>query len=306
MRLLNRASQYVVITPAKDEAKYIESTLESLVSQTVKPLQWVIVDDGSCDRTPQLIEAYRRRYPWITVLRLERDRVRKPGLAVISAFNAGLELVQHLEFDFIVKLDGDLQLPPTYFESLFLKFSEDAKLGICSGQYMERHGAEWRAIEMPQYHAAGASKIIRRECFRQINGFVPSRGWDTVDEIRAQTLGWNTTHYPDIKFQHLKNEGSGIGQLRTSIMHGEIYYLTGGGVLFFLLKLAQRVICGRPIILCGFAMLWGYCKAQFLRPRLVNPAEASHYRGLLNNRVRNALSPIFRSISLVTPRRSNS
>ena len=81
---------------------------------------------------------------------------------------------------------------------------------------------------MPHYHAAGASKAVRRECFENIGGFITQRGWDTVDEIRARSRGWETTHFADLKMKHWKPEGTGMGLLRTSCMHGEIYYRTGG------------------------------------------------------------------------------
>src|SRR5262249_40789193 len=157
-----------------------------------KPLLWVIVDDGSCDRTPEMIRRFATEHDWIRVHTLRRDRDRLPGTGVIHAFRAGLELISNQEYDFIVKLDGDLKLPPDYFERLLKKFHEDQRLGIASGVYLERRDDEWHEIRMPEYHAAGASKMIRAACFEQIGGFVPSRGWDTVDEIHAQTHNWKT------------------------------------------------------------------------------------------------------------------
>jgi hypothetical protein len=115
---------------------------------------------------------------------------------------------------------------------------------------------------------------------------VCERGWDTVDEVRAQVKGWETTHFTDIPFRHLKPEGSGIGSLRTNMMHGDVYYLTGGGPLFLLLKVAHRVLLGQPPLAGGLAMLYGYLRCWASgRERLVSPAEARHYRRLLNGRI---------------------
>jgi poly-beta-1,6-N-acetyl-D-glucosamine synthase len=123
-------------------------------------------------------------------------------------------------------------------------------------------------------------------CFEDIGGFVRERGWDTVDEVRAQVKGWTTKHFPDLQFRHLKPEGSGIGSLRTSVMHGEVYFLTGGGVLFLLLKVAHRMVSGAPRVVGGLAMLFGYLRSRLSgRERLVSPAEARHYRRLLNQRL---------------------
>src|SRR5262249_3311934 len=132
-----------------------------------------------------------------------------------------------------------------------------------------------------------ASKMIRRACFEDIHGFAASRGWDTVDEIKAQMSGWRTAHFEDLHFYHLKPEGSGIGTLRTNMMHGEIYYLTGGGAFFFVLKSFDRLVHARPFLLAPLAMLWGFLRACVLRQsRLVTRAEAKFYRGLLNSRIR--------------------
>jgi len=144
---------------------------------------------------------------------------------------------------------------------------------------------------MPAYQAAGACKMMRRSCFDDIQGFISSRGWDTIDEIRAWMSGWRTTHFEELKFLHLKPEGSGVGALRTNKMHGEIYYLTGGGALFFLLKMLDRFIHGRPFPLAPFAMLYGFLNSWVRgKPRSVTPAEAKFYRQLLNGRIRRSLA----------------
>jgi biofilm PGA synthesis N-glycosyltransferase PgaC len=141
-------------------------------------------------------------------------------------------------------------------------------------------------VEMPEYHAAGASKVIRRECFERIGGFVVEKSWDTVDEIRAQVNGWDTGHFPDIQFYHLKNEGSGIGQLRTAAMLGEVSYLTGWSKAFFLAKAIRRLVTGRPFVLGSVMMMCGYWKALLLRKQpLVSDEEARHYRRLLAARL---------------------
>ena len=107
---------------------------------------------------------------------------------------------------------------------------------------------------MPPYHAAGASKVVRRACFEAIGGFVARKGWDTVDEIRAGLRGWKTGHFPDIQFRHLKPEGVSMGALRP-IASTVIYYQTGGGFLFLLVKAAHRMVSPRPYVIGGLAML---------------------------------------------------
>jgi glycosyltransferase involved in cell wall biosynthesis len=278
--------KYLVITPVKDEERHVEHTLCSMASQTVKPVRWIIVDDGSSDRTPELLAKYAAEHSFIKIITNPRGQTRQPGSAVIRAFNRGYEDAKGVDYDFIVKLDCDLSFDPDYFEKLLGRFSANPKLGIASGVYWESaNGVDWNEIAMPAYHACGASKVIRRDCWEQINGFIASRGWDTVDEIRAITHGWETTHFRDLKMKHWKIEGSGIGSWKTNIMHGEIYYLTGGGIFFFLLKVLHR-LKSRPVLFGGVAVLWGYLRSLLARkPRLVNAAEARCYRKLLNARI---------------------
>lgn len=287
--------RYVLISPVKDEERFLETTIQSVLAQTIRPTRWILVDDASGDRTPEILRSYAQKYDWIRVIRIERDAARRPGSAVARAFAAGYELAADAEYDFVVKLDCDLDLPADYFLQLVSRFREDPRLGIASGVYLEAARGQWRAVEMPGYHAAGASKMIRKKCFEDIQGFVPSRGWDTVDEIRAQKHGWKTGHFAEITFRHLRNEGAGIGDMRTNQMHGEIYYLTGGGAAFFLLKLVHRLFVGKPFLAGGLAMLWGYLKPWLTRePRVVCDAEARVYRHLLHARIREQFAQAFK------------
>jgi len=286
MNECSRPANYVIISPVKDEALYVEKTIQSVVGQSVRPCRWIIVDDGSRDATPQILTRYSEEHSWITVLTVPRDGERKPGSAEIIAFMAGYRLIEQDHFDFVVKLDCDLEIPPEYFKTLIRRFEANPKLGIASGIYMEEHERVWKPVKLPKYHAAGCSKMVRAECFHEMGGFILRPGWDTVDEIRAQVMGWETCHFEDIALHHLKPEGIGIGFSRTNLMHGQIYYLTGGGTLFFLLKCLHRLVFGRPILLGGVLMFVGFVQVYLKgEPRLVSDREALHYRRLLNERI---------------------
>jgi glycosyltransferase involved in cell wall biosynthesis len=293
---------YVVVTPVRDEARFIADTLVSMLAQTHRPLRWIIVDDGSTDRTPDILRELTHGVSWVTVVSTG-SRERKLGSAEVLAFQRGLaELPPDVHGDFIVKLDGDVRLPADYFERLLDRMSSDTRWGIASGVYCEQatgaHAdAGWHPIRMPAYHAAGASKVVRRQCFEQIGGFVARKGWDTVDEIRAGLHGWRTGHFDDILFQHLKPEGMAMGTLSTHRFHGDIYYQTGGGFLFLLAKAAHRMVAARPPVLGGMAMLWGYLAPLLSRrPRLVNAEEARFYRAMLNRRL---TKPVSKLVALV-------
>lgn len=287
---LPKGVRYVIVSPVKDEEQYVEKTLRATIRQTVKPSHWVIVDDGSHDQTPEILDRYTRSHPWIRVLRINRDAIRQLGSAEIRAFQAGYQLVSAEDFDFIVKLDCDLDFAPDYFEQLIRKFNEDENLGIASGIYLENHLGEWHPVPMPAYHAAGASKMVRKQCFQDMGGFVLFPGWDTVDEIKAQARGWKTRHFATLQFRHLKNEGSASGAASTSLLHGEVCYVTGAGKIWVLLKALHRMATGRPFIWGGLIMIWGYVRAWITRqPLLVSDDEARFYRRLLNRRLLEAL-----------------
>jgi glycosyltransferase involved in cell wall biosynthesis len=285
-RSVPTSPRYVVVSPAKNEERYIEPILRSVTRQTLKPVLWIIVDDGSKDSTVNIVNRYADSYPFIRLVRNPHAGARQTGSAVIRAFNFGCQFTGETEHDFIVKLDCDLSFEPDYFEKLLEKFTEDPNLGIASGVYLEEDKAGvWNQIAMPAYHAAGACKVVRKSCFDAIGGFIAAAGWDTVDEIRAMTKGWKTTHFSDLRMKHHKPEGSGIGTIKTGVMHGEIYYLTGGSIFFFLLKVLHR-LKSKPYGIGALALVRGYLKAFLSRKTpLVTETEARCYRSLLHGRL---------------------
>ncbi len=288
---------YVVITPVRNEEKYVGKTIESMVNQTILPKEWIIVDDGSTDQTPLIIDEAARKHPWIRTVHRPNRGFRKSGGGVIEAFYDGYNALSFHDWEFIVKLDADISFASHYFESLLKRFVDDKRLGIASGIYleMENDGVS-RPVQMPPYHAAGACKVIRRKCFEDINGFVVASGWDTVDEIRAMARGWITRHFLDLPIMHHKPEGSGIGMIRTSVMHGRIYYRTGGGVLFFALKVLRR-IGTKPYMLNAIALLLGHMMALIRRETLlVTEFESRYYRNLLRNRLKRQLRKLLAGI----------
>jgi glycosyltransferase involved in cell wall biosynthesis len=278
--------KYVVVSPVKNETAFVLRTLESICRQTVRPHRWVIVDDGSTDGTSEILERFASANAWIRLVRRDPGAPRQPGSRVIQNFQVGYDLLRDDDFDFVVKLDCDLDIPPDYFEQMLKRFDDDASLGIASGVYLERRDDEWVPVALPAYHAAGAMKMVRAECFRAIGGFVASPGWDTVDEIKAQVRGWTTKHFPDLQVLHLKDEGSGVGFLKMSRMSGEIHYLTGGGALFFWVKALHRLLFGRPFITGSLAMVTGYVTCVMTRrQKLVDAREVDYYRKLLDRRM---------------------
>ena len=290
----NFTPKYIIISPVKDEERYVEHTLRSVTAQNLKPILWLIVDDGSKDRTSELVRGHANSHPFIRLLSHPQSGERLLAFAEVRAFNWGLDFIGSVDYDFIVKLDCDLSFDPDYFQQLLERFRQDERLGIASGVYLERSTAgELKEIAMPSYHAAGASKLIRRTCFEDIGGFIPAPGWDTVDEIKAMTRGWTTTHFNELRMMHHKREGSSIGAVKTGLMHGEAYYRTGGSKIFFLLKVLHRISV-RPYFVNAIALIWGYVRAMVMRKQLlVTETEARYYKALLLERLKERVKSLF-------------
>lgn len=265
-------AKYVVISPVRDEGDLIERTIQSVVQQTVVPSQWIIVNDGSRDNTGAVLDEYARKYSWITVVRRPDRGFREPGTGVIKAFYGGYALVGVPDWSFIVKLDGDLILAPDYFENCLAEFRADPKLGIGGGivGHMERGAIH---IEYgPHFHVRGATKIYRRDCWEAIGGLLKAPGWDTVDELKANMLGWATRTFSKFPVLQTRPTGATSSLWRNWAKNGRANYVTGYHPLFMLLKCCRRV-CQKPYVIGGVALMYGYLHSYFKKvPRVPDEA----------------------------------
>ena len=130
---------YVIITPARNEADLIEVTLKSVANQTVRPLKWVVVSDGSTDGTDDIVARYSKEYPWIQLVRTP-ERKERNFAGKVFAFNTGYAEVKNLDYKVIVSLDGDISFEPDYFEFLLTKIAEDPNLGLTGTPFQELSG----------------------------------------------------------------------------------------------------------------------------------------------------------------------
>lgn len=200
--------KYVLISPARNEEAHLEKTIASVVSQTILPLRWVIVSDGSTDQTEAIAARAAASYPWITVVarspHSNRDFAQKVG-----AFNAGLEVVRSLSFDVIGNLDADLSFGPDYFEFLLGRFAADPQLGLAGCPFSE-NGLTYNYTFSSQDHVSGPCQMFRRECFEQIGGYVPLRGGgiDVVAVLMARMHGWRTRTFTERVSVHHRPMGS--------------------------------------------------------------------------------------------------
>lgn len=265
-------TRYVVVTPIRDEEAYLRLTVESIIKQTVLPREYVLVNDGSKDRTGYIIEEYAREYPWIRAVHREDRGYRKWGAGIIEAFYDGFHALKTSEWDFMCKLDGDLSFAPEYFEGMFGKFAAQPKLGIGGGFLYHVENGERHLERHPVFHVRGGAKIYRRACWDGIGGLWVGPGSDTVDEVKANMLGWSTMSFMDLQMEHHRWTGATYGRWGGVVKNGKTDYVSGYHPLFVLAKAAAR-IGQRPYILGSFALIYGYLAAYLEKiPRVDDPA----------------------------------
>lgn len=271
-----QATPYVIVSPVRDEAERIERTVESVVAQTALPREWVIVNDGSTDTTGEILDRISEQYDWIRVVHQPDRGFRAAGSGVMEAFYAGYETLTVKNWDFVVKLDGDLTFGPSYFESCFEHFEKQPKLGIGGGVIYNLIDGEEVLERHPKFHVRGATKIYRRACWEDIDGLVKQPGWDTLDEVHSQMLGWETESFFDLRLVQLRTTGDAAGQWRNWVKNGRACFVVGYHPLFILARAALHLF-RRGNAVASAGMLYGYGHALFTGVKKIASAEVVQF-----------------------------
>ena len=256
---------YVLITPARNEEQLIERVVQSVISQTILPSKWVIVNDGSTDSTASIVGRYLAKYDWIELVDLPTHRDRSFA-AKVHAFNVGLEKVKNIEYKVIGNLDSDLSFDADYIEFLLDRFEEDAKLGVAGTIFHEEGYSSATDSFEGQNHVAGGCQLFRRRCFEEIGGYVPNKagGIDWIAVTTARMMGWTTRSFREKSFFHYRSLGTAERSLLASLFsYGEKDYYLGGHPLWEVFRVAYRAT-KKPYLVGGIALLLGYLSA-FLR-----------------------------------------
>jgi glycosyltransferase involved in cell wall biosynthesis len=251
------STRYVVITPVRDEEEHLPSTIESMIRQTILPQQWVIVDDGSRDATGKIIGDYAARFPWIRAVHRADRGFRKAGGGVVDAFNDGYRALDGSDWEFVVKFDGDLTFDPDYFEKCIDEFTRDPKLGVGGGVICYVENGVKRFEEVPAFHVRGATKIYRKPCWTAIGGLLAAPGWDTMDEVKANSLGWSTRSFPHLHLIHERETGSADGLWPTLVKYGRANYICGYHPVFMVTKCLVRLI-RKPYVIGSIGLMYGF------------------------------------------------
>lgn len=277
--------RYYVVIPAYNESAFVEKMLESLVAQTLPPAKAILVDDNSTDSTYSIADAFKREYKWLDVIKTSAENIHLPGSKVIKAFYEGYKYLDD-DYDFIVKLDADLILPPDYFEKIAQVFTQNPNAGMAGGFcYIEKNG-EWILESLTDKdHIRGALKAYRKECFTRIGRLKTAMGWDTVDELLTKYYGWEVVTLPGLKVKHLKPTGASYNKA-ARYKQGEAFYSLGYG--FFITAIASAKLAMRKKSISLFAdYMNGYLKAASgNKPKLVNKEQEQFIRSYRWRKIR--------------------
>jgi glycosyltransferase involved in cell wall biosynthesis len=269
--------RYYIIIPTFNEEKFISLTLQSLVEQSFLPSKVVVVNDGSTDKTAEIVQSFTEKYSFISLVYTTSEAIHLPGSKVIQAFQKGLETVDN-NYDFIVKADADLIFPPNYFESICKHFQSDEKIGMVGGFAYIQKNNEWVLENLTDKdHIRGAFKAYRKACFKQIGGLKPAMGWDSVDELLCKFYNWKVVTDEILKVKHLKPTGANYNQA-ARFKQGEAFYSLGYG--FWITTIASvklALLKKKPFLF--FDYLRGFWKAKSAKkPLLVTSEQAKFIR----------------------------
>jgi biofilm PGA synthesis N-glycosyltransferase PgaC len=249
---------YVLITPARNEAAFIERTIQSVISQSVLPLKWVIVSDGSTDSTDDIVRKYLPNHPWMELIRTP-ERKERHFAGKVVAFNAGYEMVQHLDYDIIGSLDADISFTPEYFSFLLEKFTQYPELGV-DGTPFREGDIQYDYRFSRKEHVSGACQLFRRKCFEEIGGYIPIKegAIDLTAVVAARMKGWRTETFTEKHCVHHRAMGTAKNHIfKALFISGYGDYRMGVHPLWQLCRSIYQMRW-KPIILGGSILLIGY------------------------------------------------
>ena len=263
----------LLITPARNEARHIEKTIRSMVTQNVHPTKWVIVNDGSTDETPQIIDKYTSQYPWIERLDMPARRDRNFG-AKANSFNTACKVAGCMQYDVVGNIDADISFEPDFLEFLLSKIAEDPALGVAGTPFLEEGGYDSATDSFEgENYVSGQCQLFRRKCLEEVGGYVPNKagGIDWIAVMTARMKGWKTRSFREKRFFHHRVLGTADrGPLKAFYSYGQKDYYLGGSVVWELFRVTYRTV-KQPLLVGGLALGAGFIAAAITRmPRAVS------------------------------------
>lgn len=266
-------ASYVLVTPVCNEEATIEITLQSVLAQTLLPREWIIVSNGSTDRTEEIVDRYAREHSFIKLLKQPVTGPRNFA-AVVRADEAGYRALTTKDYGFIGLLDADVRFKPDYFATLISRFNDDPQLGLAGGRVLDVIDGKTPWQRQYLKDISGAAQFFRRECFESLGGLapIPEGGWDAITCCVARANGYHTQTFPDLIMEHLKPRNVGEGnKLRRKWQMGLRDYAIGNDPLFEILKCVFR-LREQPFLIGAVARICGYAGCVLgRRPRVLSP-----------------------------------
>ncbi|MEA3275191.1 MAG: glycosyltransferase family 2 protein [Pseudomonadota bacterium] len=284
--------EYVLITPARNEAAFIEKTIQSVIAQTVLPKRWVIVSDGSTDGTDEIVQRFQKGRDWLQLVRLP-ERQERNFAAKVQAFNAGYDQVKPLAYDIIGNIDADISFAEDFFAYLLGKFEDMPDLGVAGTHYIEGEIHSFRDSYINVHHVNGQCQLFRKSCFEDIGGYVPIKGGgiDWVAVTTARMKGWTTYSFDERVFYHHRKMGTaGSNELTSRFNYGKKDYFLGGHPLWQVFR-GTFQLAKKPYVVGGLALVMGYAWCWITRhKRAVSPELMAFHRGEQMARLKELLS----------------
>ncbi len=294
MNPLDSFPPYVLITPARNEAAFIEGAIRSVTNQTVLPEKWVIVNDGSTDETADIVSRCIAGYNWIELVNLP-IRSNRNFAAKVHAFNTGHERLKNVKYEIIGNLDGDVSLDNDHFEFLLSKFRNDSHLGVAGTVFKEQGYSSDEDSFEGQAHVSGQCQLFRRRCFEEIGGYVANKagGIDWIAVATARMMGWKTRSFREKSFFHYRRLGTADrSAVAAMFSYGEKDYYLGGHPLWEFFRVVYR-ITKKPYVLGGLALGLGYGWAMLRRvKRPISHDLMTFHRGEQMRKLRSVLRSV--------------
>jgi glycosyltransferase involved in cell wall biosynthesis len=251
-----------LLTAAKNEESYIEKTIRSVLNQSIKPEKWVIVSDGSTDRTNDIVEQYSNKNKFIDLIALPTKKERNFS-SKVNALNLALKKFEGMEYDFIGNLDADVTLDKSYYEKVFRTFQSNPKLGIAGGIILDCVGDKMYPQNISLNSVAGAIQVFRKQCLESIGYYIPFKfgGEDAYLEIMARMMDWDVQTLVELKVLHHRPTGTGMGSLsKANLRSGKMFYTLGYSPIFLLVRCFYRIF-DKPVLIGSFLNIVGYVSA---------------------------------------------
>lgn len=282
-------TRYVIVSPVRNEGEYLDETIRCVVAQTIRPVQYILVNDGSTDKTLEIIQRWSNIYPWIVPVdrsapasnaagmesQLERGKRAREAKEIL-AFYHGLQFLTDCNWDYIVKLDGDLGFDADYFERCFVEFTKNPQLGVGGGAICHLQDGRTVIEKNPRFHVRGATKIYRHACWDAIGGVTCGAAWDTLDEVKANMLGWASRSFDELQVIHYRFTGAANGKWQNAVKKGEWNYISGYHPLFMAMKFVRNLF-KRPFFKGAVGLLYGYLLAASRRVARVDDPQLIRY-----------------------------